>query len=100
MQPNNLERYLMNDIKLLHKPQWTLVGTDWHMIIGNRSVAHLIPVFSPHVPQYKWLSVIEYREYNDHGWHAVDFETLDIAKYDIEQWWFHMCRGEKFRPNG
>ena len=26
-------------------------------------------------------------------WHAVDFERLDIAQHDLEQWWEHRCRG-------
>jgi hypothetical protein len=88
----------MNKVSLLHAPQWTLVGTQWHLIVGNRSVAKLIPNSDRTFPQYHWLSVIEYEEYPDHGWHAVDFETLEIAKHDLEQWWAHMCKGEAYRP--
>ena len=79
-------------------PMWQVSGTDWHLMVEGRSVAQLIPNFDPDCPQYKWLSVIEGHEFNDHGWHAVDFETLEIAKSDIEQWWLHLCRGEVFRP--
>ena len=89
----------MNDVKILHKLQWNLVGTDWHLVVGNRTVARIVPNFSKIFPQYKWLSIIESHEFDDHGWHAVDFETLHMAKYDIEQWWIHMCRGERFVPD-
>ena len=89
----------MNTVTLLHTPQWTPVEDEWHLIVGNRSVAKLIPNSDRKFPQYNWLSVIEDPEYPDHGWHAVDFETLEIAKHDIEQWWEHMCRGETFTPH-
>jgi formylglycine-generating enzyme required for sulfatase activity len=39
------------------------------------------------------------RDYADSPWHAVDFRTLAIAKYDIEQWWLHFCRGEAYRTD-
>jgi hypothetical protein len=87
----------MNDIKLLHAPTWRLCGTEWHLIVGNRSVAKLIPNFCAKFPQCEWISVID-EDYNSYGWDAVDFETLEIAKYDIEQWWAHMCRGVAFSP--
>jgi hypothetical protein len=51
------------------------------------------------LPQYKWLSFIDGRDYPDHGWNAVNFETLDVAKEDIEQWWRHMCRDERYYPS-
>jgi len=88
----------MNKVSLLHAPQWNLVGTEWHLIVGNRTVARLIPNSDHNFPQYHWLSLIGDHEYPDHGWHVVDFETLEIAKSDIEQWWAHMCRGEVYRP--
>ena len=43
------------------------------------------------------VSVIEFREFEDHGWHAANFATLEDAQDDLEQWWFHMCRGEAYR---
>ncbi len=89
----------MTDVQILHAPQWQLVGDEWHMIAGNRSVARLLPNNEPQFPQYHWISVIEYEEFPAHGWHAVDFETLEIAQYDIGQWWLHMCRGETYRPH-
>ena len=94
----------MNDVKLLHTPQWHLCGADWHMIVGNRSVATIIPNFDRRSPRFRWLSILD-DEYicpgtdpTFHSWHAVDFETLEIAKYDIEQWWEHMCRGVEYTP--
>ena len=65
------------------------------MVIGNRSVARVIPIFDVVLPKYKWLSVIDCDEFDGLRWSEVDFETLEIAKYDIEQWWVHMCRGEE-----
>jgi len=56
-----------------------------------------MPNFDPNCSRYRWLSVID-GDYESYGWHAVDFETQNAAKYDIEQWWSHMCRGEAFRP--
>src|ERR1700733_9300760 len=100
MQPNNNstgERKMQN-VDLLHTPRWTLDGEDWHMLIGNRSVAKIIPTNEENFPHIHWLSVMESRDYDDHGWHAVDFETLEMAMHVIEQWWFHMCMGEKFDP--
>jgi hypothetical protein len=49
-------------------------------------------------PAAKWISVIEHNDYAEHGWHAVDFETLDAGKFDLEQWWADMCQGEAFTP--
>ena len=88
----------MQNVDLLHTPRWAQVGEDWHMLIGNKSVARLIPVSEENFPHIHWLSVMDSNDYEDHGWHAVDFETLRIAMYDIEQWWLHMCMGEKFDP--
>lgn len=88
----------MNDIRLLHTPQWQLSGTDWLFVVGNQTVAKLVPNFDKDRPRCKWLSIIDFPDYPDHGWHAVDFATLESAKADIEQWWQQMCRGEAFRP--
>ena len=49
-------------------------------------------------PHIHWVSVVDYDNYNDYGWNAVDFENIEVAKYDIEHWWRHMCMGEKFDP--
>jgi hypothetical protein len=86
----------MNEVKSLHVPMWQLSGTEWHLIVGNRSVAKVVPNFDRNCSRHRWLSVID-GDYDAHGWHAVDFETVDTAKHDIEQWWSHMCRGEAFR---
>lgn len=88
----------MNDIRLLHSPRWQLSGTEWHLMVGNRSVAKIIPNFDPNTSRHRWLSVIEDADFEDGGWHAVDFERLDVAKADIEQWWLHMCQGKTFAP--
>jgi hypothetical protein len=86
----------MNGISLLHAPQWQLDGDNWLLIVGNRTVAKLLPTIGHH--KYTWLSAIE-NDLPDHGWHAADFETLHMAKFDIEQWWAHMCLGAKFTPD-
>jgi len=89
----------MTEIIPLHTPIWQYDGTEWHLIVGNRSVARLVTNETPVFPDIKWLSVIddEYLDV-DHGWHAVDFAELETAQFDIEQWWLHVCRGEMFAP--
>jgi hypothetical protein len=81
-----------------HKPQWRLLDPHWVMIVGNREVARLVPNRDANFPSVKWLSLI-HPDFEDHGWHAVDFTTLAIAQADLEQWWFHMLRGEAYRPS-
>lgn len=88
----------MNNFALRHTPQWNIVGNEWHMIVGNRHVATLRPNFCTRLSEYKWLALID-DEFEDYGWHATDCETLAIAKFDLEQWWFHMCRGEAYQPD-
>ena len=88
----------MIEAHLLHGPKWQLVETDWHLIVGNRTVAVLIPNCDDRFPHYRWLSRIVRDEPDDCGWHAVDFETLEMAQHDIGQWWRHACRGEAYRP--
>jgi hypothetical protein len=89
----------MTDMIPLHQPKWQLDGADWIMIVGNRVVAVLVPYCNPGHSPY-WLSrfVGGEEDYPNYGWENVDFETLDGAKSDIEQWWWHMLRGEKYRP--
>jgi hypothetical protein len=84
--------------RLLHKAKWRLVDTDWHMIIGNRTVAVLMANADTLFPRYRWLSRIICDSIDDFGWDGVDFERLDIAQADLEQWWKHACRGEAYRP--
>jgi hypothetical protein len=86
----------MTNIQALHRPQWRIDGVEWHLIVGNRSVAKLIPNFDPARPRCRWLSIIDGPNV---PWHAVDFADLDIAKFDLEQWWLHMCRGEAYHPS-
>jgi hypothetical protein len=93
----------MTAIAATQAPRWIQDGPDWHLVIGNRSVARIVPNppedwWPKHWPQYQWLSLLDYKEFGADGWHAVDFETLEMAQYDIEQWWLHMCRGESYRP--
>jgi hypothetical protein len=90
----------LDNIVLSHKPQWRLDGDDWCMIVGNRTVAVLVPNSCRILPQFHWLSrYVGANEYPDYGWDSVDFETLEIGQFDLEQWWFHMLRGEVYRPN-
>jgi hypothetical protein len=100
MQPNKQLRRetAMNNVLPIHTPEWRLVETDWHIIVGNRTVAVLMPNSDEHFPHYKWLSLIICDDCPDYGWHAVDFETLAVAQGDIEQWWHHACRGEAYQP--
>jgi hypothetical protein len=43
----------MTEIVSFHKPNWQLDGTDWHMVVGNRSVAQLNPNHDPAFPRFK-----------------------------------------------
>lgn len=50
-QPTKKERNpAMNDIRLLHTPQWQLSGTDWLFVVGNQTVAKLVPNFDKTAP--------------------------------------------------
>jgi hypothetical protein len=91
----------MIDTIPLHQPKWQLDGRDWIMLVGNRVVAVLVPNSCDFLPQFCWLSRFVGGEegYPNYGWDNVDFETLEVAKYDIEQWWWHMLRGEVYRPD-
>jgi hypothetical protein len=88
----------MNDVSLLHVPRWQLVETDWHLMIGNRTLAVLIPNSDTRFPRYKWLSRITCGDCEACGWDSIDFETLESAEHDIEQWWLHARRGKAYRP--
>ena len=79
-------------------PEWRQVENDWHMIVGNETVAALMPNSDATFPQYKWLSAIVCDDYPDHGWSNVDFETLEGAQHVLEQWWHHARQGEAYRP--
>ena len=81
----------MQNVDLLHTPKWTQVGEDWQLLVRNKSVALLIPVSEEKFPHIHWVSVLYY--YDDLDWHTVDFETLESAMCDTEQWWLDMCRG-------
>ena len=89
----------MTNIEQLHQPRWQPDGENWLMLVGNRAVAALIPNSDDMFPHYRWLSVILAESpFDDHGWCSVDFTTLEIAQYDIEQWWHHAARGERYDP--
>jgi hypothetical protein len=91
----------MSEITPLHNPKWQLDDGRWHMLVGNRSVAHLSPIPLDQrgpCPWANWISVIA-EGYEDHGWDLVDFATLADGQRDLEQWWDHMARGEKYRPD-
>jgi hypothetical protein len=79
-------------------PKWQLVDTDWHMIVGSRTVALLLPNSDNQFPRYRWLSCIVCDDCEAFGWDGLDFETLEAAQADIEQWWTYACRGEAYRP--
>lgn len=76
-------------------PEWRKVDTDWHFLVHNNRVAKLSPVVDGN--SRRWLSEID-PHLPDHGWHAVDFQTLDNGKYAMEQWHQYMARGIAYRP--
>ena len=43
----------MNDIRLLHTPRWQFSGTEWHLMVGNRSVAKIIHNFYPNTSRHR-----------------------------------------------
>jgi hypothetical protein len=65
-------------------------GETWHLLVGNESVARIIPnkddlgLFGP-IDADIWLTIIE--DYPDYGWHAVDFADLEHAKALLMTWW-------------
>jgi len=40
----------MNDVHLFHTPHWRLDGDQWFMVVGNRTVAKIIPSIIPQKP--------------------------------------------------
>ncbi len=88
----------MNNVTQLYRPQWNLCGNEWHLVSGNKLVAKLVPNFCEMFPKYKWISVIE-PEFESFGWHAVDFQSLDAGKFDLEHWWLFLCQGERYEPH-
>jgi hypothetical protein len=89
----------MTDIQPLHKPRWQPDAENWLMIVGNLAVATLVPTNEPNFPHYKWMSVILAESpFDDQGWSAVDFGSRECAQYDLEQWWHHASRGERYDP--
>ena len=89
----------MPTLEQLHKPRWQQDGENWLMIVGNRAVAALIPNSDEQFPHYKWLSLILAESpIDDYGWCSVDFTSLEIGQYDLEQWWHYASRGERYNP--
>ena len=85
------------DIRPLHRPKWQLDDDGaWRMLLGNKSVAWLVPVSCSIVPWANWLSQI-HPDYPSYGWDNVDFATLIDAQHVLEQWWFCMCRHQAFQ---
>jgi hypothetical protein len=80
-----------------HLPVWQDEAGTSLLIVGNRTVARIIPNSNPGWPQYNWLTVIE-REFDtlSPSWHAVDFGDLETARHHILQWWLHRRRGRHF----
>jgi hypothetical protein len=56
----------MTNIGFVHRPLWQLDGGDWHLMIGNRSVAQIIPNSCDELPHIHWLSIIS-DDYPDYG---------------------------------
>ena len=98
--PSKKERKpAMSNIQQLQKPHWQQDGDNWLMIFGNHAVAAIIPNADERLPHVQWLSLILAESpFDDHGWNAVDFTSLDIAQYDLEQWWHHASRGVPYNP--
>jgi hypothetical protein len=61
---------------------WREVDHTWHLLLGNESVAQIIP--NAHEGTPCWLTTIW--ELPCYGWHAVDFLTLEDAKAALTRW--------------
>jgi hypothetical protein len=72
---------------------WRLDGQKWHYIVGERSIAQIVPNSDElgRFPDIKWLTLVP--DF-DCGWHAVDFCDLDEAKTVIENWWLWLKEEE------
>jgi hypothetical protein len=63
---------------------WRLDGKMWHYMVGDRSIAQIIPNRDQRLPEIQWLTLVP--DF-DCAWHAVDFRDLNEAKKIIENWW-------------
>jgi hypothetical protein len=61
---------------------WREVHHTWHLLLGNESVAQILPNSYHGMPC--WLTVI--LELPSYGWHAVDFIGLEDAKAALTRW--------------
>jgi hypothetical protein len=87
----------MTNITQLHKPRWQQDGDNWLMIVGNHAVAAIIANYDERLSRFKWLSLIlAESDVGDFGWHGVDFSSVGCGPYDLEQWWHHASRGERY----
>jgi hypothetical protein len=80
------------------RPQWREVDGAWEMNVNGKVMASVGPIANGETPEREWHSLIVTNDVPDYGWHHIDFQTLDEAKFHIEQWWEHARRGEAYRP--
>jgi hypothetical protein len=77
---NRLNRSLAHD----GRGAWSLDGQTWHYMVGEHSMAQIVPNTDERFPEVHWLTLVP--DF-DCPWHAVDFRDLSDAKQVIEKWW-------------
>jgi hypothetical protein len=80
------------------RPQWREVEGACEMTVDGKVMASVGPIANGGTSERQWHSLIVTNDVPDYGWHHIDFQTLDEAKFHIEQWWHHARRGEAYRP--
>jgi hypothetical protein len=70
---------------------WRLDGQTWHYMVGEHSMAQIVPNSDERFPEVQWLTLVP----DFHcEWHAVDFCHLNDAKEVIENWWLGLGEQE------
>lgn len=62
---------------------WRHRADGWALFRGKQELAQLVLNLDP-TYGLLWLSHIW--DYDDHGWHAVDFRELSDGKVALEEW--------------
>jgi hypothetical protein len=77
-------RHLNRNLPTDARGIWRQEGNTWHYMVGDRSVAQIVPNSDERFTELQWLSLVPDFEC---AWHAVDFCDLNNAKEVIENWW-------------
>lgn len=70
---------------------WRLDDQTWHYMVGERSIAQIVPISDEAFTEIQWMTLVPDFECE---WQAADFRDLNAAKETIENWWQGL-RGEE-----